>query len=530
MAAACGMLGLRGMEQSNEGLKAVYKDRALVLEQISRIESLLLQNRLFLSLAITDPSVDVKVASAQIERNVADIEATWNAWLPLAVTPEERKLADRFAIDWCGIVGQGWRPALSALAGGDVEAAKTAQNRIEQAAPAVVQSINALRGLQVTAAKDEYERAVARYQVLRKTAVAAIVSGTLVAAIFGFVLIRNIYRDLGGEPDYAAHIVRCISGGDLTMQVALREGDERSLLAAMRTMQQNLRRTIGQINQAAHTIDGASAQVASGSDDLRSQTDRQVASLKDTAASMEDIASAVKQNAGNARDADRFVAAASDTAHRGGAVVAGVVVKMESISASARKIVDIIDVIDVIDGIAFQTNILALNAAVEAARAGDQGRGFAVVAGEVRALAHRSAGAAKEIKTLIEDSVGKIDAGTVLAHQAGDTMHEIIDSVGRVAHIVNDIAVASHQQSAGIDQIKLAIGQIEEVTQRNAMLVEEAGAASASMRGQTVKLNALVALFKLDSGEIRAGKPAGAERPARTAGEQARAIASRAPG
>jgi methyl-accepting chemotaxis protein-1 (serine sensor receptor) len=496
LAAGIGVLGLHGMNRSNEGLKAVYEDRAVALEEVSRIDTLLSHNRLSLALAITDPMVDVKAESARIEKNIAEIGKTLRTYQAAVLMPDEKRLAEKLASDLSKMDADSLVPAVTSLRNGDVEAAKTAQDKLQKLAPSVVQGIDALRKLQVDAAKEEYERAAARYAVLRNTAVAAILLGTLAAALFGYFLIRNIYRDLGGEPKYAAHIVRSIAAGDLTTQVALRPGDEHSLLAAMHAMQSNLVTTIGQINDATQAINEASGQVASGSQDLRHQTERQVSSLKETAGSMEEMASTVKQNADNARDANRFVVAASETAQKGGAVVADVVDKMESINASARKIVDIIGVID---GIAFQTNILALNAAVEAARAGEQGRGFAVVAGEVRNLAQRSASAAKEIKALIDDSVGKIDAGAQLVHEAGATMDEIVESVRRVTHIVGDIATASQKQTAGIDQISQAVGQIEHVTQRNATLVEEAGSASESLRDQAVKLAQLVTVFKLRS-------------------------------
>lgn len=501
LAAGSGMMGLYGMKRANEGLKAVYEDRALVLEQISRIDALMLQNRLSLSLAITDPMVDVKTESAQMEKNIAEIRRTWKAYLPVVVLPEEKQLAAKFGDAWAKMNADGLQPAVAALRNGDVEAAKAAQDRMQKLASEVVQGINALRRLQVEAAKSEYENAIARYTVLRNSAAIAIVLGTLAAALFGYFLIRNIYRDLGGEPDYAADIVRRIAAGDLSADVVLRAGDERSLLAAMHAMQRNLIQTIGQINQSTQTISVASTQVASGSQDLRAQTEQQVSSLQETAASMEEVASTVKQNAESARDANRLVVSASETAQRGGAVVAEAVNKMESINASAKKIVDIIGVID---GIAFQTNILALNAAVEAARAGEQGRGFAVVAGEVRNLAQRSASAAKEIKTLIDDSVGKIDDGAQLVSQAGETMNEIMESVGRVTHIVSDIATASQRQTSGIDEISLAISRIDQITQRNAGLVDDAAGASESLRDQAFKLSELVTVFKL---EQRQGAP-----------------------
>jgi methyl-accepting chemotaxis protein len=495
LAAGSGMLGLHGMRYANEGLKTVYEDRALVLERISRIDALMLQNRLSLALAITDPMVDIKAESAQIGRNAEEINQAWAAYVAIAATPEEKKLAAAFSEAWAKMHGEGLQPAVAALRNGDVEGAKSAQDRMQKLAAGVAGSIGAVRRLQVEAAKNEYGNAVARYVTLRNCAAVVIVAGTVAAALFGYFLIRTIYRELGGEPDYAAGIVRRIAAGDLSAEVAVRAGGEGSLLGAMHAMQHNLTQTIGQINQATHTISSASTQVASGSQDLREQTEQQVVSLKQTAAAMQEMASTVQQNAESARDANQLVASASATAQRGGAVVAEVVAKMESINASANEIVDIIGVID---GIAFQTNILALNAAVEAARAGEQGRGFAVVAGEVRNLAQRSAGAAREIKALIDDSVGKIGAGARLVNQAGETMHEIMASVGRVTHIVSDIAAASERQAADIGHISHAIGRIDRVTQRNAELVDDVAGASESLRDQALRLDDLVTVFKLD--------------------------------
>jgi methyl-accepting chemotaxis protein-1 (serine sensor receptor) len=503
LAAGIGVLGLHGMQLANEGLKAVYENRALMLERISRIDALLLQNRLSLSQAINDPMVDIKAESARIERGVAEINQAWRASLPAVSLAEERRLADRFGAAWTRMQDEGLRPAMAALRRGDVEAAKAAQEHMQALAARVVEDIHGLRRLQVDAARREYEQAAARYTVLRNGATAAIVLGTLAAALFGYCLIRHVYRDLGGEPAYAAAIVRRIAAGDLSGAVALRPGDRRSLLAAMDAMQRNLTRTIGQINAATLTIGAASTQVAGGSADLRGQIEQQASALSRTATSMDQVARAVKQNADSARDADRLVACAAETAQRGGAVVAGAVDKMEAIDASARKIVDIIGVID---GIACQTNILALNAAVEAARAGEQGRGFAVVAGEVRGLAQRAAGAAREIKALIDASVGQIGDGAALVRQAGQTMQDIVDSVGRVTHIVGDIAAASERQSAGIDRISEAIGHIDRATQRNATLVDDAAGAAAALRDQAGRLSELVTVFQLER-QPPAGNP-----------------------
>ncbi len=260
---------------------------------------------------------------------------------------------------------------------------------------------------------------------------------------------------------------------------------------------EKLKEIIGQIKDATDTINTASREIAAGNSDLSQRTEEQASSLEETASSMEELTSTVKQNAENAKQANQLAIGASDVAGKGGAVVSQVVVTMDSINESSRKIVDIISVID---GIAFQTNILALNAAVEAARAGEQGRGFAVVAGEVRNLAQRSAAAAKEIKTLIGDSVEKVQGGSKLVAQAGQTMEEIVTSIRRVTDIMSEITAASVEQSAGIEQVNLAITQMDEVTQQNAALVEEAAAAAESLEEQAQNLSASVATFRLDDG------------------------------
>jgi methyl-accepting chemotaxis protein-1 (serine sensor receptor) len=496
IAVASGMLGLHGMRHANDGLKTVYEDRAVVLERVARIDALLLQNRLSLALAITDPMVDIKAEAARIERNVADIDRAWAAYLAVVRLPAEQRVATAFGAAWAQMKNDALQPAIAALRTGDVEAAKGAQDRTQQQAGAVADRIGAVRRMQVEAARREYDEAVQRYLVLRNVAAVVLLGGTLAAALFGWFLIRVIYRELGGEPVYAADIVRRISAGDLSARIVVRAGNERSLLAAMHAMQRNLTQTIGQINRAAHTISAASTQAAAGSRDLRAQAERQVASLQETAASMEALASTVQQNAAHALDANRLVTSASATARQGGAVVAEAVGRMASVHAAARRVVDIIGVID---GIAFQTSILALNAAVEAARAGEQGRGFAVVAGEVRGLAQRAAEAAREVKALIDDAVGQIDAGAQCVNQAGDTMNDIMASVGRVAQIVGGIATASERQAADIDAINRAIGSIDLVTQRNAELVDDVAGVSASLHEQAVQLDELVTVFRLET-------------------------------
>ena len=310
-----------------------------------------------------------------------------------------------------------------------------------------------------------------------------------------FWLVRHIMGQLGGEPGYAVEVAKAISEGDFSKSVTLVKNDTSSLLYSINVMRENLTSTIGDIRTATETISVATREIASGNLDLSNRTESQASSLEETASSMEELTSTVKQNAENARQANQLVVSTADVAVRGGQVVGQVVNTMASIKDSSRKIADIIGVID---GIAFQTNILALNAAVEAARAGEQGRGFAVVASEVRNLAQRSAGAAKEIKALIEDSVGKVDNGGKLVDEAGKTMEEIVNSVKRVTDIMSEIAAASQEQSAGIEQVNQAVGQMDEMTQQNAALVEEAAAAAGSLQDQAGQLAQAVSVFKLD--------------------------------
>ncbi|HJV00652.1 MAG TPA: methyl-accepting chemotaxis protein, partial [Burkholderiaceae bacterium] len=352
----------------------------------------------------------------------------------------------------------------------------------------------------------------------------------MLAALIGFAITRGLLRQLGGEPDYAAAIAGRIADGDLTVDIALRPGDQRSMLFAMHKMRDNLASIVAQVRSGTDTIANASGEIAAGNLDLSSRTEQQASSLEETASSMEELTTTVKQNADNARQANTLASSASDIAQKGGAVVAEVVDTMGAINDSARKIVDIIGVID---GIAFQTNILALNAAVEAARAGEQGRGFAVVASEVRNLAQRSASAAKEIKALINDSVDKVDSGARLVNQAGATMQEIVESVRRVTDIMGEISAASHEQTAGIEQINQAIAQMDEVTQQNASLVEQAAAASEAMQEQAGHLVQVVGAFKISGAhagaapKARTPKPAARPQPARLA--SAATTARRAP-
>jgi len=315
----------------------------------------------------------------------------------------------------------------------------------------------------------------------------------LLAAAMGYFLTRSITRPLLN----AVKVAENVAAGDLTTQIQVNSHDETGqLMQGLKNMNENLLKIVTEVRAGTHAINSASGEIAAGNLDLSSRTEQQASSLEETASAMEQMTATVKQNADNARQANQLAAQASRVAVQGGEVVGEVVNTMEGINASSRKIVDIIAVID---GIAFQTNILALNAAVEAARAGEQGRGFAVVASEVRNLAQRSASAAKEIKSLIDDSVLRVDNGTQLVAKAGATMAEVVSSVKNVTDIVGEIAIASNEQSTGIEEINKAINQMDEVTQQNAALVQEASSAAYSLNEQAERLSQAISIFKVSA-------------------------------
>jgi len=318
----------------------------------------------------------------------------------------------------------------------------------------------------------------------------------IITCIPVLMLIYPFIRKVVTEPlESGVQAARGIAAGDLTQRIEVSSSNEiGELQQALKDMNESLVRIVGQVRVGTDTIYAASGDIASGNLDLSTRTEMQAGALEKTAFSMQELTATVNQNADNARQANQLVQSASAVAVKGGAVVSQVVVTMESIDSASRKIVDIIGVID---GIAFQTNILALNAAVEAARAGEQGRGFAVVAAEVRSLAKRSADAAKEIKTLIGDSVQQVDAGTALVHQAGQTMTEIVESIKQVTQIMGDIVVASAGQTEGISRVNTAISEMNSVTQQNAALVEQAAAGAQSLQDQAGHLEEVVGVFKL---------------------------------
>lgn len=345
--------------------------------------------------------------------------------------------------------------------------------------------------------QNDSETATAKqlYDMSRTLMIGLTVLAVILSVASALIITRSVLKQLGGEPAAAAEAANRVATGDLTVRVATQPGDEASLMYAMKTMRDSLVGIVGQVHRSTGAIATAANQIASGNLDLSSRTEEQAASLEQTAASMEELTATVRRNSEHARQANVLATSASGVSERAGSVVSEVVQTMGSIHEASQKIVEIISVID---GIAFQTNILALNAAVEAARAGEQGRGFAVVASEVRSLAQRSATAAKEIKALIGGSVEQVALGNKLVQEAGTTMSEVMDSVKGVTQIMIEIMSASEEQATGIEQINQALTQMDQVTQQNAALVEEAAAAAESMREQTAALVHAVGVFKLE--------------------------------
>jgi len=379
-------------------------------------------------------------------------------------------------------------------ADGDAEGSRKLLD--EQYLPASVRYQAALQRL-ATLQRDEIDQAGARVQAENLHARLALagfgVASLLLGSLLSLWLVRGITQPLRRAVDAANRI----AGLDLTGRIESHDRDETGrLLAALDSMQQSLRGLVASVRASTDSIGTASAEIADGNMDLSSRTEQAASSLQQTAASIEQMNGTVQQSALSARTARDLAGTAADVAMRGGEVVSRVVATMEDINGSSRQIADIIGVID---GIAFQTNILALNAAVEAARAGEQGRGFAVVAAEVRSLAQRSAGAAKEIKSLIGASVEKVEAGTRLVADAGSTIGEVVEAAQRVSAVIGEITAAATEQSQGIGQVHTAVGQLDQVTQQNAALVEESAAAAESLRVQAQQLSETVRRFRLEA-------------------------------
>ncbi len=489
-------MGLYGITKGNDGLKTVYEDRTVPLATLGEVMRLTQRNMLLIAICLTNVEQNVVTKNlAEIETNGAEINQHWASYTATKMTPDEDALVKSFAESRAAFLEKGLKPATDALKLSDIlEAQKLFTAAVEPNYVRVRDSLQPLIKIQTDTAKQEYEEAVNRANLIRWIAIISLLVGLPVAAVFSYFLITGLSQSLNRAVDVA----NAVAHGDLSQKIESRGKDEvAALMTALSEMSTSLVSVVSNVRQGSEGVATASAEIAQGNNDLSARTEQQASALEQTAASMEELGSTVRQNADSARTANQLAMNASTIAIEGGNVVGQVVQTMKGINESSRKISDIISVID---GIAFQTNILALNAAVEAARAGEQGRGFAVVASEVRSLAGRSAEAAKEIKSLIGASVERVTHGTSLVDQAGATMTEVVSSIKRVTDIVGEISAASNEQALGVAQVGEAVSQMDQTTQQNAALVEQMAAAASSLKGQAQELVQTVAVFRLAEG------------------------------
>ena len=505
-AMAISLLGLSGLRDSEAALKTVYEDRTVPMGQLATIQRLQLESQVSLVDAIADPAPEnIAFASQLANSHAATINEVWKAYRATYLTPEELRLADKFAEQRGRFLNEAVLPLVAAFKTSDLDAQrKMVDDKMRPLAKAQSETMQALLTLQTDVAAAEYAEAAKRFEATMIATVGALVVGLLLAGGWGFVTVRSLSRELGAEPAEAAELARAVAQGDLTVRAAVRQGDTGSLMASLNTMADSLSATVYEVRRNADSVATASSQIAQGNLDLSQRTEEQASALQQTAASMEELTGTVQQTSDNARMASQFAESASGVAEKGGAVMGRMTDTMHRIDTSSKKIADIIGVID---GIAFQTNILALNAAVEAARAGDQGRGFAVVASEVRNLAQRSAQAAKEVKVLISDSLACVEQGNGLVTEAGATMAEVETAIRRVTDLVGEISAACTEQSSGVAQIGQAVSQMDQVTQQNAALVEEGSAAAESLSQQARQLQATVSVFQVDGQGLAMAAP-----------------------
>ncbi|CAJ0788379.1 Methyl-accepting chemotaxis protein II [Ralstonia psammae] len=495
LAVIVGVTGLIGMRHANTRVQDGYAVQLAGTVALAESDSNLLSFRIVLDRAAMAPNAPGMEKTLERAKMFLDKSDTaWKRYRALPTTADERKLADEAEGLRDIFVRDGAQVLMQAVQAHDeARINKTVMDVMPALYRPLGDKVTALNRLQMDAAKASYEASQAEHHTLSTLTTGLLLGGILVGGLLTWALRRSITVPLMRAIEQAEHITQ----GDLTHTIQVDRADETGrLLLALQRMQESLQKMVGQVRSGSDSIASATQQIAAGNADLSQRTEQQASALEETASSMEELTSIVRQNADNARQASTLAGNASDIAVKGGEVVGRVVDTMAGINDSSKKIADIIGVIE---GIAFQTNILALNAAVEAARAGEQGRGFAVVAGEVRSLAQRSATAAKEIKELISDSVGRVENGTTLVAEAGSVIDEVVVAVKRVTDIMGEISSASDEQSAGIEQINQAVAQMDEGTQQNAALVEQAAAAAMSLQEQAGGLRQAVAAFRMQA-------------------------------
>ena len=502
--ACISFLGLNGIGKTFESVRSMYEESVVPLSALSNVEYLTTRNRILAMDMIMNPApANIAKRSAEQLKNTESADKSWKEYTQTTLTDAEKDLVKDFEPALAAYRSQGLVPIREAMNAGNKEEAEAIyEKHLSPLAPKVFEALSKLKEIQVKLAKEQYDLATGVNKSVKYVTLSVAAVSILLGALLAWLITRSITVPM----DEAVKVAQSVAAGDLTSHIIVDSKDETGmLLQALKDMNDSLINIVGEVRSGTETITIAASEIAQGNQDLSSRTESQAGALEETASSMEELTSTVKQNADNARQANQLAQQATDVAIKGGSSVAQVVDTMAAINESSKKIVDIISVID---GIAFQTNILALNAAVEAARAGEQGRGFAVVASEVRNLAQRSAAAAKEIKVLIGDSVDKVETGSRQVNEAGSTMNDVVHSIQQVTNIMAEITAASREQSQGIDQINTAISEMDNVTQQNAALVEQAAAAAGSMQDQSKILMKVVDVFKLNaSRNSTEGKP-----------------------
>ena len=486
------VIGLGSMSLQNDGMKQIYEQEVVPAQLLSRIGQQALMS--FIILGEAANQVDKPDA---LKQKLVEYDKLQVGFADLRKRFDEIPMSDDIAKEYKTMhltdtdYNQAKQDTIDALKQGDASAADILEMQLRPMLMDRQARVAKLNELQRAEAMHIYEQQISRYKLIRTVSLISLIAGLFIALLVAALVIRSIINTL----NRTVGIAHAIAEGKLGHKITVNRGDELGkLLGAFRTMDERLSTIVNEVRHGSGSVSTAAQQISRGNDDLSQRTQEQASSLEETASSMEEMTSTVKQNAENASHANQLARGAREQAERGGEVVAQAVGAMREINTSSRKIADIVSLID---EIAFQTNLLALNAAVEAARAGEQGRGFAVVATEVRNLAQRSAGAAKEIKGLINDSAAKVRTGSELVDQSGKALAEIVDSVKKVTDIVAEIAAASQEQSAGIDQVNHAVLQMDEMTQQNAALVEEAAAAARAMQEQATELTRQVGFFQL---------------------------------
>jgi methyl-accepting chemotaxis protein len=487
-----GIVGLYCLSDTKTALERTYEGNVLTLKDLSEIDRALLSNRVKITAEQRDRDPDsARATQLEIADNDALIDAAWSDYYPQRLGgPQEREMADAF-IPALANLRATIAELNTAMIGNDFDQARIiATTTLRQQYPVALGAIQQLIERNSVQAAEAFEGAVSEYEWSRNIVVGIMFGSLVIGTWIALWLIRGIMTPLGKAQAFA----NAMAAGKLNNTINITCKDEFGvMLRSLQAMEIQFSRVVTSVRDNAESVSTAADEIAQGTDDLSRRTQEQAASLEQTAASMDEITSTVRQNAENAAEADKLVHDVSQQASAGGEVAGQAVKAMEGINASSRKIAGIVGLID---QIAFQTNLLALNASVEAARAGEQGRGFAVVANEVRNLAGRSADAAKEIKKLVEESIGQVGTGTELVNRAGHALEEIVDGVERVTILVGEIAVASREQSQGIDQVNTAVSQMDGVTQQNASLVEESSAAGRSLQSQAANLLKEVSFFK----------------------------------